>query len=816
MERKSLNDGWRFRLGKSLAFEEPGAVYQWRNITLPHDFMIESTPTEEAPARGFSGYFDGGLGVYEKQLFAPENWKGKKIILQFDGVYKNAVIGLNGHTLQFHPYGYTPFHVDLTDCLEYGQENRLSVRVNNTAQPNSRWYTGSGIYRSVDLLVSEPVYIVPWGVFAYTEDIVDGMARVLCQVTVKNETPEDRKLFVKASIEEKASCGKAILLKANSSMTVRLNLLVSNPHCWDLEDPFLYKLSVSLNNEEGRELDRDCVQLGIRTISVDTRRGFLLNGKTHKLKGGCVHHDNGILGAASFYDSEYRKMKLHKENGYNAIRCAHNPPSKEMLDACDRLGLLVIDEAFDKWRMERNPNDYHLFFEDWWERDMESFIKRDRNHPCIVMWSTGNEVDERGGLSDGNLWAEKLANKVRSLDPSRLVTHALCSMWSGLSDADSDAVAEENRKNSIASGDLQNVNTSYMDKIFGERTERFASCLDVVGYNYLESRYEKDGAQYPDRVICGTESIAMEIDRIWDKVERLPYVIGDFAWTSYDYIGEAGIGKSVFLNPDDPSNVTQRSLMAKYSPYPWRLANDADFDICGFDRPQLHYRKVVWGSKETYISVQNPSHFGKKEIISMWGWPESEHSWSWTGSEGKKCRVFVYSAAPRVELFLNNQLIGVESAGKANRYQAEFVCPFSPGVLAARSVWTDGSSTSDSLETVGKPVGLRLTGDRKQMTANAQDLTFVTVEIVDEQGRRVPMACCKAKATVSGPASLAAFGSANPMTEENYSAGCFTSYDGCLQAIVRAGDKPGIAKLTVETEAYGNSEILIELVEDFS
>lgn len=812
MERMNLDLNWSFHMGLSRAFMEPGGKQESQVVSLPHDFVIGSVPSENAASRAFSGFYNGGIGCYEKYLDIPEHWRGRKIIVEFDGVYNNAVVEVNGSLLAFHPYGYTPFHVDLTDYVEYGERNRLCVTANNTALPNSRWYTGGGIYRHVDLLTAAPVYISPWGIFAYTDYVDGGTAHVVCETEIRNELTEGRELLVRvavrdASSEEVSVCTKHIFMAAGSRQIVRTEHIVEDARCWDIDDPYLYSISSEVWREGTGILDGDSTVFGIRTISVDSKNGFRLNGRTIKLKGGCVHHDNGILGAASYRDSEYRKMKLHKENGYNAIRCAHNPPSREMLDACDRLGLLVVDEAFDKWRMERNPNDYHLFFEDWWERDLEAFILRDRNHPCIIMWSTGNEVDERGGLSNGYVWAKKLADRTRQLDPTRPVTHALCSLWSGLGDKDAEKVAAENNSLRKEGGDMQNINTAYMDEIFGKLTERFVSPLDVVGYNYLESRYEKDGLLYPNRVICGTESFAMEIDRIWEQVEKLPHVIGDFAWTSYDYIGEAGIGKSVFQDPEDSAPINPRTLMARNSKYPWRLANDADFDICGFDRPQLHYRKIVWGSKETYIVAQNPMYYGKREIVSLWGWPEGEADWSYRGYEGEPIRVTVYSAAPEVELFLNHVSVGKKAAGKENRYQAEFIVRYYPGQLKAVSLWGNGESTTYTIETAGEAAGVRLLPNVESLDADGQSLAFITVEIVDKDGKRVPSAQLHAMAEVTGKASLEAFGSANSITEENYKAGMFTSFRGRLLAIVRAADESGMAKLRVEIDGLPPAEM---------
>lgn len=753
------------------------------------------------------------MGTYTKILDVPEEFSDKRVLVEFDGVYMNATVELNGHLVKKHHYGYTPFHADLTPYIKPGKKNRLSVIVNNAAQPNSRWYSGSGIYRHVDLLYAPKIHIAPWGIYAYTSHIVKGTAFVTVEITVENHTAESANLWVDIIIEKEACETEAgfgrvkVHIPAGQKSIGRATIPVENAEIWDIASPNLYKITAQLT-DKNTVIDTDSTIFGIRTITVDSKNGFMLNGRTVKLKGGCVHHDNGILGAASFRDSEYRKMKLHKDNGYNAIRCAHNPPSRDMLDACNRLGLLVINEAFDVWTMGKSTHDYSLYFEENWEADMQAFILRDRNHPCIIMWSTGNEIIERGGISNGYVWAANLANKVRELDPTRPIINSLCSFFNGLEDEDMTRFYEELLKESQNNpgGGLQNLDNEFGKKIWIDYTEAFAASLDVVGYNYLNYHYEDAIIRFPNRVICGTESKPMEMDEYWHDVERFPHVIGDFAWTSYDYMGEAGLGKALYVEPEEMADVYRKLHISEY---PWRLAYTGDFDLCGFPRPQLAYRRIVWGSNETFIASHNPKNYGKIEVLGRWGWPECENAWSWIGYEGKLVRVDVYSAAEEVELILNGKSLGKKPAGKENRYIARFDLTFEPGILEAISYVDGRKVSSDLVRTAGAPAGIRIVLDRKELIADGQSLCFAVVEIIDAEGNLVPTAEMKSAAKVEGAATLAAFGTGNPKTTENYTKGQFTSYKGRLLAILRAGYEPGMSELTVNVEGLETVSVKI-------
>ncbi|WP_018885838.1 glycoside hydrolase family 2 TIM barrel-domain containing protein [Paenibacillus massiliensis] len=810
MLRENIDQNWEFAFGTPSVvhgFSQPG-----RKVNLPHDFMIETDTRPDAPGGSLSGYYDGEIGSYTKILDIPEGYANKRVMVEFDGVYRNATVKLNGHIVQKHYYGYSPFHADLTPYLKPGRPNNLMVTVNNGSQPNARWYTGSGLYRHVDLLVAPKVHIAPWGIFAHTSHIVNGTAFVIVETTVENSTAIAADLWlniklIKESSGTKAGAGRVkVHVPAREKTVGRVTVAVQHADLWDIDCPNLYTITADLTDKES-VLDTDSTQFGIRTISVDPRNGFMLNGRSLKLKGGCVHHDNGILGAASFKDSEFRKMKLHKDNGYNAIRFAHNPMSRDLLDACDRLGLLVINEAFDVWTMEKNAQDYSLYFAENWAKDLETFMLRDRNHPSIIMWATGNEVLERGGMSDGYRLAAHLATRVRELDPTRLVTNSLCSFFNGLDDEDTVTFYEEmSLLLENGGGFTPNYDTDFGMRIWGDYTEAFAAPLDVVGYNYMNYHYENAIENFPDRVICGTESMPVQSDKYWHDVERFPHVIGDFVWTSHDYIGEAGIGKVKYVHPEESLN-TYNSI--SNSPYPWRVANCSDFDLCGFARPQLFYRKIVWGSDETFIAVRNPENYGKLEILSRWGWPECEHHWSWTASEKMPIQVDIYSAAEEVELILNGKSLGRKSAGKTNRYTARFELVYEPGTLEAIS-YTEGKRiSSDKLVTAGKPEGIRIVPDKKELAADGQSLIYAIIEIVDAEGRLVPTVELEATAKTDGVATLAAFGTGRPQTTENYTKGEFTSYKGRLLAIVRAGCESGMSALMVDIDGLNSASIEI-------
>ena len=544
---------------------------------------------------------------------------------------------------------------------------------------------------------------------------------------------------------------------------------------------------------------------GVRTITVDSIRGLQINGKTIKLRGGCVHHDNGLLGAVSLYECEERKIRKLKETGFNAIRTAHNPPSRVLVEACDRLGMYIFDEAFDAWGMAKRTGDYSQYFETLWEKDLTAFVKRDRVHPSVIMWSTGNEIPERGGLNQGYSIATKLAECIRALDPTRPVSNGICSFWSGLDDA-------------MAKGQnqTQNAATEKEEDFWEKQTEAFTNGLDVVGYNYMEDLYERDHELYPERVILGSENFPREIGFRWPVVEKLPYVIGDFTWTAWDYIGEAGIGKSLFVDETDP--LVKKGPWAVMPPsttcYPWRLANDADFDITGIRKPQGDYRSVVWGSEKTYLYSMQPQNYGKAEVISMWGFTDVRKCWNYAGFEGKPVEVIAFSGAEEVELLLNGVPVGKKAVQKDGTLpnSVRFVLPYEKGVLEAVS-YTDGKEVSrDRLATTGEPAEIRLIPEKKELRADGHDVAFVQIEILDQNGLLVTDAQIPLKAVFSGVGELSGFGSANPVTEDNYTFPETHSFRGRATAVIRSGYEQGNAELVIENVQLGSIHTEIRMI----
>ena len=807
MERICADREWIFRRGMldstAMLKEDPGIA-----VNLPHDGMIGTAVTPDAPAGADMGYFTGGLSNYTREFMIPADWKNGCTGLQFDGAMMNAAVEINGYRVCLQHYGYAPFYADLTDLISFGEKNRITVNVNTSMQPNSRWYTGSGLYRGVFLLHGPKVHIAPDGIFAWTREAADGCAFLETETEICNETAENRLaeteiLLIREDDGRTAATAKRIVhVGAGSRETARITLTVRDPVLWDADHPNLYRIRARVTSlgrfrthfeeDETKTVDTAEVLTGIRTVTADPVRGLRVNGKPVKLKGGCLHHDNGLLGAVSLYETEARKIRKLKETGFNAIRTAHNPPSAALIEACDRLGMYVFDEAFDAWGIAKRGGDYSQFFDACWEKDLTAFVRRDRSHPCVIIWSTGNEIPERGGLNGGYTLATRLADCIRRLDRSRPVSNGICSFWSGLDDY-------------MAEGMNQAQNAGNEKEDLWERgTEPFTNGLDIVGYNYMEDLYEKDHDLFPERVILGSENFPKEIGFRWPLVEKHSYVIGDFTWTAWDYLGEAGIGKAVSLEKDDPLiRKGPWALMPQTSsPYPWRTANDADYDITGGRRPQGAYRSVVWGSRETFLYACLPETFGKTEMISPWGFTDVRACWNYPGQEGKPVRLLVFSGAREVELFINGRSAGRKPVDRERPLpnSVYFETVYEPGIVEAVS-YTDGKEVSRAaLATTGTPAGIRILPEKTVMKADGHDLIYAEIRIVDRDGNTVPDAEVPLTVKVEGPALQAGFGTANPVTDEDYTDPRTVSFRGKAQIILRAGYEAGRVLLTAEGE----------------
>lgn len=823
--KQDLNRDWAFMPGMYSAESAANA----RTVQLPHDYLIETDTRPEAMSGPATGYYDAFPANYTKHVVIPAEWKGDPVILRFDGAMQNATVEVNGSYVSMQHYGYAPFDADISPYLYWGEKNRITVTTHPGTQPNSRWYAGAGLYRQVWLYHKPLIHIAQDGIFTVTERLEweQGMAVeafLRTGITVRNGTSEDRLVQVEIRIapEDKPDTGVTasalVQVKANAETTVLLRSVVDHPQLWDAEHPCLYTVHAEIRDqgvfgvrqeEESASgiRDTDTVRFGIRTIETDARHGLRINGIPVKLRGGCIHHDNGILGAESFRDSEVRKIRKMKEIGYNAVRTSHNPPSTVLLDVCDELGMYVLDEAFDGWRIGKNPGDCNQYFDTDWEKDVEAFVRRDRNHASVILWSTGNEVMERGGLGDGYTLSEKLARKVQSLDTSRPVTHALCSFWSGLDDRAMDAFRKQIA--AAMSGDgmtLQNLQADPEDLTWEKRTEPMVNALDVVGYNYMDGCYERDAKLYPNRVIVGTESYPSQMHEVWELTEKCPHVIGDFTWTAVDYIGEAGIGKVIFTDPEDPRvRMGSMAAMNTKAEWPWRLAWDADIDLCGNLTPQGVMRKILWGGSETRIFVQDPSCRDRTELISPWGWETVSASWNWPGAEGREIRVVVYSATEEVALSLNGETVAKKPTEK---HRAEFVLRYAPGTLRAAGFRDGAVLSEDELETAGKATEIHLIREQTVLKNDGMSLLYVPVEIRDACGRLVPDADLQLHAEVTGAGTLAGFGSADPRARDNYSTGDFATWRGKALAIIRAETEAGSATLTIRG---GNMEAAIQI-----
>ncbi len=820
MKATLLDLNWTFRRGyldSPEQLSEPGT-----EVNLPHDGMIGTPVSPDAPAGVDSGYFGGGLTSYTRVLSLPAEGTGDCIGLQIDGAMMNATVDINGSRVGQCHYGYAPFFVDLTDHVLWGSDNRITINLNTAMQPASRWYTGSGLYRGVKLLQGPRVHIVPDGICLTTRSLSDTHAFLEGTVDIENAGLTNRMAEVTLELlsegtEDVAAVTKRVVeLPHGEVQSARMTMVVPEPKLWDADHPNLYLVRASVRDlgdyrthfvpEENGTTDTAEVLFGIRTITADPVRGLQVNGRTVKLKGGCLHHDNGLLGAVSLLEIEMRKVRRLKEIGFNAIRTAHNPPSAALIEACDRVGMYVFDEAFDAWLSGKRGGDYHQHFLTDWEKDLTAFVKRDRTHPSVLLWSTGNEITERGGLSQGYTVATRLAETIRRLDPSRPISNGICSLWSGLDDA----LAAGQNASQNAAGDADSL-------LWEHVTEPFTNGLDVVGYNYLEDLYEQDHELYPERVMLGSECFPKEIGFRWPLVERLPYVIGDFTWTAWDYIGEAGIGKTAYVDPED-KNAPQNpwDLMAwATSPYPWRLANDADIDITGIRRPQGDYRSVIWGSDATHLYSMHPDTYGKKEVVSMWGFPGVRRDWNYEGREGAPIELVVLSSAEEVEIRINDRSVGRKPVSKDRPLpcSVRFDTVYEPGEVIAISYRGGEEVSRDTLVTTGKPAQITLHPEKETLRADGHDAVCVEIRVLDAEGRTVPNAQVPLRAELTGTGFLAAFGSAEPITEEDYTDDKATTCRGCAQAILRAGYEAGSCTLTVSAEGLPTATVTIAIGE---
>ena len=814
----AADSGWKFILGDPSGAEAPSfADSTWRTVDLPHDWSIEGRPEKDNPTGGGGGFFPAGIGWYRKTFSAPAGWRGKRVSIEFDGVYRDSTVYLNGHKLGTQPYGYTSFIFDLTSDLNFKGTNVLAVRADNSAQPNSRWYSGSGIYRHVRLVVADPTHVAHWGVFVTTPTVSDGSATVSIRTKVTNDSAKPSGVTIETKLYDRAgreagTKESTLTIVPGQEMEAAQTITVSNPALWSPASPTLYR-AISRIRKDGKVIDQVVTPFGIRSLSWSAEKGLLLNGKSIKLTGGSVHHDNGPLGAAAFDRAEERKVELLKAAGYNAVRTAHNPPSPGFLDACDRLGLLVLDEPFDTWKANKAKFDYGINFDEWWKRDVSALILRDRNHPSIVIWGIGNEIPELEVERGGKIGKE-LADQVRSLDTTRPLTLAFPGT----------------------------TTTPNAEAVFSQ--------LDITGYNYnILPTYATDHQQFPKRLMLTTESYPAKAFLLWQISQDNPYVLGDFTWTAMDYLGESGIGAWSYGTPEqaqmaekmmgsmlntavvdklflamangidmmaavtqgtaDPA--TTAAMAALFHGYPWHAAACGDLDLTGFRRPQSYYRDIVWnGGDRVYATVRLPEPEGKKIIAVGWATYPTLPTWTWPGQEGKDLQVEVYSGAEKVRLFLGDQLIGEKPTGRDQEFRATFSVPYKPGTLKAVGMRGDKPVAESILKTTGKATRLRVTADRTVVQADGQDLSYLVVEAVDSDGQFQSHADQEVQFSISGPGTIAAVGNGNGQDDASYQGGRRKLFEGRALVVVRTSSQNGSITVKARTPGLSDGSVTLQ------
>jgi len=823
--KSRLDEQWKFQLGdvsgaEAANFDDSG----WRVVDVPHDWSVELPRVPSAPNGGAGGFFQNGIGWYRKTLAVDPTWMGKRVLIEFEGIYRGAEVFVNGRrTGVTQPYGYVPFAVDLSEYMKEGDATvTIAVCVDNEVQPSARWFTGAGIYRHVWLHTFAPTHIVPDTFRATTVSLSADAAVLRVEASVVGGT--DSGSHVEFSIygpsgEEVASASAS----GDQSGKFSAELEIAKPCAWSPDSPSLYRVVACLHDTAtSTPLDAIEVTTGLRTLAWTAERGLLLNGQSIKLNGGNIHHDNGILGAAAYDRAEVRKVELLKAAGFNAVRTAHNPHSIAFLDACDRLGLLVLNDMYDGWAEAKTEGDYHLHFAEWHARDVERWVRRDWNHPSVIFWCIGNEVMERG-KPEGLDIAKALAGIVRSLDSTRPVTAA--------------------------------VNGAWGERTFWESLDPYFAVLDVCGYNYeLASRegepwrakfhtlypeptHVADHARVPKRLMMATESFQSEVFINWKTLRDHSYAIGDFVWTALDYLGEATIGATYL-----PGSLMREHWTGGASylhwPWPWLGAYCGDIDLTGWRKPVSHYREIVWngaseGGKKLYMAVQEPppepkptlsaSVFTVPQIasgdtaelaaeqawqVSLWAMPPGLPLWDWPQSEGKWLSVEVYSRYEAVRLYLNGQKVGEAPTGETEEFKAQFRVQYAAGELLAVGLQGGEERERFALKTGGPANGLRATVDHAELGAGGQDVAFVTIEAIDAKGQWQPWASQEVEVQVSGAGRLVGLGTANVRdTLELYTASKCRLFQGRALAVIRTGRDSGAIAVRVSAPGLAATEL---------
>jgi beta-galactosidase len=770
-------EDWKFHLGDITNGNDPALNdSEWRALNLPHDWSIEGKFDENNPATVGGGALPGGVGWYRKEFSVPSSYSGKRIFIEFDGIYLNSRVWINGVYLGNRPNGYISFRYELTDYLKYGDKNLIAVKVDNSKQPNSRWYSGSGIYRNVRLTVTNPVYVDTWGTYITTPLVADSVSEVNLEITLRNANKKDASVNVKTVIYDAgmnqiaASETKAeILAGGNKKVIQKFN--VEKPKLWSIENPYLYKAYTAIY-EDGKIQDDYITPFGIRTINFDAEKGFFLNGEHIKIKGVCNHHDLGALGAAVNKRAIERQLEILKRMGVNAIRTSHNPPAPELLDLCDKMGFLVMDEAFDIWKKKKSEYDYALYWDAWHKKDLEDMILRDRNHPSIILWSIGNEVLEQWDKEDslGIKITQELASIVKKLDTTRPIT-AACN------------------------------GTSPDNPLFR------SGALDIIGFNYHHDEYPDFPKKFPGQKFIATETNSalatrghydMPSDSVriwperWDKpfhdgnpdntcsaydncrtpwgsthldtwkiVKKYDFVSGMFIWTGFDYLGEP-------------------------TPYGWpsRSSYFGVIDLAGFPKDSYYFYQSEWTDDKML------------HLFPHWNW-----------NEGKPVDVWSFTNLSEVELFLNGKSMGKKIKSE-DSMRLIWSLKFEKGALKAVGM-SPGAALVKKNYTAGKPYKLRMEADRNVIRADGKDLSFVTVKVLDKKGNLIPDADYTVKFEIEGPGKIVGVDNGLQTSLEPFKANYRRTFNGMCLVIVQSDKNYGEIELKAVAENLIPSEMII-------
>ena len=782
-------EAWDFRLAGARATAR---------VRLPHDAMIGESRSPDSPGGADHAWFTVQRYEYRTNWVADSALRGQNVALRFEGVQGDSMVFVNDAEAGSIRSGYVEFEIPIHQHLRWDANNEIRVLVGNGGQPSSRWYPGSGLYRPVHVVVRPPTHIAADGVRVRTTLLTANDATV--DVGVEVVTTRDDAMV----IAELRAGDVLVASGAAAAPDSSVQLSVPGARLWSHEDPYLYEL-VTRVECAGVITDTRRERLGLRTISVDAHHGLRVNGQTVLLKGACIHHDNGILGAATHRAAEYRRIRLLKEAGFNAIRSAHNPMSRFLLDACDELGMYVLDELADYWFVSKSRRDFAHRFRENWREDADRMVEKDRNRACVVMYAIGNEIPETA-TAEGVALAGEISAYLHARDPERPVTLATNLFLNAMVTMNASPYKKETVQKSMAGSTEANVMINQIGRLMSiaSRLPRADKAsrdgfgkVDVAGYNYGLARYKGDVRRYPERVILGTETLPGDVARAWEMVNRYPAVIGDFVWAGWEYLGEAGVAVWV------PG---KRAGLLK--PYPYLVAGPGMFDLTGEADVSLRLAQAAWGNLESpAIAVRPLDRSGIRMVRSAWRSTDAVQSWSWRGMEGRKAEIEVYSADDAVELVLNGRSIGCKKTGQKNGYLARFRAPYEPGTLTAVGYRGGRPVSQSSLRSADQSTALQLSAENSTFMGDGADLAFVAVQIADASGVREMLADELVKISVRGPAELVGFGSAAPATAESFTDNEHTTFRGRALAILRSTRGQGPVTVSASAQVAGDAHL---------